>query len=127
MDVQTYLETVRERLTFSLKIRSVEIADERIVLPSHGYFRARLVLTNDDLLEVSEYFTCDGNECNPIKYRYQWMDSFSGLIRRWDNANHFPDLPGFPHHVHVGSEENVHPSRPLGIIDVIGVIEQEIR
>lgn len=127
MDAQTYLKTVKERLTFCLKIRSVEIVDERVVLPTHGYFRARLILTNNDFLEVSEYFACDGNQCSPLKYRYQWMDgSFTHLIKRWDNVNHFPELPGYPHHVHVGSENNVFPSEPLSIIDIIRIIEQEI-
>lgn len=127
MDVQTYLKKVKEKLMFSMKIRSVKITDERIVLSNHGYFRARLVLSNNDFPEVSEYFMCDGNRCSPLKYRHQWMDgSFTRLIKRWDNVNHFPNLPGYPHHVHVGSEDNVFPSKPLGIIDVIRIIEKEI-
>ncbi|QTA90949.1 toxin-antitoxin system TumE family protein [Desulfonema magnum] len=109
------------------KIRSAEIVDERTVLPNHGYFRARLTLINGDFLEISEYFISDGNQCRPQKYRYQRMDSSRiRLIKRWDNAGHFPLLPGYPHHVHIGSEDNAKPSEPLSIIKLIGIIEQEI-
>ncbi len=127
MDAQSYLKAVKRELAICLKIRSLEIVDERVASASRGYFRARLALTNDDFLEVSEYFVCDGNQCSPLKYRYQWMDgSFTRLIKRWDNVNHFPNLPGCPHHVHVGSEDNVFPSQPLNIIDIIRIIEQEL-
>lgn len=29
------------------------------------------------------------------------------LIKRWDNVQHFPNLPNFPHHVHINEESNV--------------------
>ena len=43
-----------------------------------------------------------------------------------DNVEHFPDLPNFPHHVHVGEESRVEPGRLLSIIALIEVIEQEL-
>ncbi|MCL1467153.1 toxin-antitoxin system TumE family protein [Argonema galeatum] len=50
-----------------------------------------------------------------------------GLLRkRWDNVEHFPDLPNFPHHVHIGEESNVEPSRSLTILELIDIIEEEI-
>jgi hypothetical protein len=48
------------------------------------------------------------------------------LRRRWDNVEHFLDLPNFPHHVHVGEESCVEPSRLLSIIALIEVIEKEL-
>jgi len=127
MDAREYLEAIKLKLILCPKIRSAEIVDERTVLPNHGYFRARLTLINGDFLEISEYFVSDGNQCEPRKYRYQWMDgSHTRLIKRWDNAHHFPLLPNYPHHVHCGSEDIVEPSRPLGIIELIGIIEQEV-
>ena len=38
---------------------------------------------------------------------------------------HFPDLPNFPHHVHIGDEEHVEPSQSMSIIELIALIEQE--
>jgi hypothetical protein len=33
-------------------------------------------------------------------YSYHWADANHALIARWDNTPHFPDLPGFPDHIH---------------------------
>ena len=48
------------------------------------------------------------------------------LKKRWDNAEHFPSLSGFPDHVHVGNEENVVPSKPIRILELIDIIKQEL-
>jgi hypothetical protein len=62
-----------------------------------------------------------------ISYRYQWMDASKQKLRkRWDNVEHFPDLPNFPDHVHVGDELNVQPSESRNILQIITVIEREI-
>ena len=61
------------------------------------------------------------------RYRYQWMDaSQQRLKQRWDNVEHFPGLPGFPHHVHVGDEARVEPGSLMSIVQLIEVVEQEI-
>lgn len=126
-DTPTYFEAVKEKLAICPKIRSVEIIDERVVSPTHGYFRTRLILTNGDFVELSEYVISDGNKCRPSKYRYQWMDSsHTNLIKRWDNANHFLKLEGYPHHLHIGEEFNVISSKPLNLIEVIDIICEEI-
>jgi hypothetical protein len=33
-------------------------------------------------------------------YSYQWAEADNQLIKRWDNTPHFPDLTGFPDHIH---------------------------
>jgi hypothetical protein len=32
--------------------------------------------------------------------RYSYQEFSDKPLRRWDNAPHFPHLPGFPHHYH---------------------------
>jgi hypothetical protein len=55
-----------------------------------------------------------------------WMDESQQVLRkRWDNVEHFPGLPNFPHHVHVGAESQVEPGRSLSIIELVDAIEQE--
>lgn len=41
----------------------------------------------------------------PVKllYRYQYVRTGEAICR-YDNAPHHPNLPGFPHHKHVGNE-----------------------
>ena len=63
--------------------------------------------------------------CITESHRYQWMDKAKIQLRkRWDNVEHFPDLPNFPHHVHVLEESNVHPSQSRNILEIIELIEQ---
>ena len=96
-------------------------------LSDRGYFRARVILANNDFLEVSEYFIVDSNKTIPQRYRYQWMDDTQSILRRrWDNVPHFPNLPNFPHHIHIASEDNVESSQAIGILEVLQIIEKEI-
>ena len=127
MNDETYLMDLKVKLAVSSSIQSVEIIDERIVLSDRGYFRARLVLENGDFLEISEYFVCEDEGCFPKAYRYQWMNKEQKqLIKRWDNAEHFPGLPGFPYHIHFDREDNIQPSKPINSLELIDIIEKEI-
>jgi hypothetical protein len=49
-----------------------------------------------------------------------------GLRKRWDNAQHHPALPNFPHHVHDGRTGQVEPGRLLSIVDLVDWLEQEL-
>ncbi len=127
MNAQRHIDELKVTLALSGCIQTIEIVDERIVLSNHGYFRARLTLTNGDFLEVAEYFVVEGERCVPKRYRYQWMNSEQDqLIKRWDNAEHFPELAGFPHHIHIGEENKVEPCIPLDILELSNIIEEEI-
>ncbi|MEI7869547.1 MAG: DUF6516 family protein [Candidatus Methylumidiphilus sp.] len=110
----------------SLCVTLITVVAERVTR-DRGYFRARLSLVNGDFLEVSEYFTIRAGKPETLEYRYQWMDSAQErLIRRWDNARHFPGLPNFPHHQHVGEDNQVKPSQTLSILGLIDLIELEL-
>lgn len=59
------------------------------------------------------------------KYSYHWQTS-GRLIRRWDNAPHWPSITTYPHHCHVESQDNVQPSKRPTIAEVIELITQQI-
>ena len=124
---QQYVTDIKAKLVASTAVATITIVEERL-LPDRGYFRARLTLNNNDFLEVAEYFVAEAGRCVTRRYRYQWMDAPQQVLRkRWDNVEHFPDLPNFPHHVHVSEESYVEPGRLLSVIELIDVIEQELR
>lgn len=78
-------------------------------------------------MEVAEFFKVENKQCISVDYRYQWMEqNKQKLIKRWDNVKHFPDLTNFPHHVHIGDELTVKPSKLRNIIEIISLIEKEI-
>lgn len=126
MSPHEYLGELKASLIALSCIASLAVVEER-TLPDRGYFRARMVLTNGDFLEVAEYFVFEEGDCRTKRYRYQWMDSSrQRLKKRWDNVEHHPELPNFPHHIHVGEDTNVEPRRALSIIEVMELIEEEI-
>jgi len=126
MDLEQYITAVKAKLADSPIIAAIEIVDERILL-NRGYFRARLTLTNSDFLEIAESFTFQDDQLITLDYRYQWMDAAKQALRkRWDSVKHFPDLPDFPHHVHIGSESNVEPGSSRNILEFIGFMEFEL-
>lgn len=124
MTIAEYLESVKERLLTDASIASFEIVRERSTT-ADGHLRARLGMTNQQKLEFSEYVrrSADGT-IDVITYSYHWTDAADNLIRRWDNTPHFPNLAGFPHHVHDGSEENVKPGKNVNIFLVLDEIAQ---
>jgi hypothetical protein len=126
MDLEQYIAAVKAKLTDSPIIVTIEIVDERILL-NRGYFRARFTLTKSDFVEIAESFAFQDNQLITLDYRYQWMDASKKFLRkRWDSVKHFPDVPNFPHHVHIGSESNVEPGLSRNILEFIGFMESEL-
>ncbi|MGB3557404.1 MAG: DUF6516 family protein [Geitlerinemataceae cyanobacterium] len=126
MIAEDYIAEIKVKLLTSAAIKSFTIVKERAI-PDQGYFRARLTLKNGDFLEIVEFFIVKNQACVTETYRYQWMNETQHQLRkRWDNVEHFPDLPNFPHHVHILEESNVHPSEPRNILEIIDYIEQEL-
>lgn len=127
MEPSEYLTDIKARFVASGVIAAITIVEE-YALPDRGYLRARLELVNTDFLEEAEYFVVEAGRCVTRRYRYQWMDaSQDTLRRRWDNVGHFPDLPNFPHHVHVEDAARVEPGISMSIIELIDVIEVQLR
>jgi hypothetical protein len=60
------------------------------------------------------------------KYSYHWQTADNQIICRWDNATHWPSVATYPHHRHVGSQENVQPSEHPTISAVIRYIAESL-
>ena len=43
-----------------------------------------------------------------------------------ENVEHYPDLSGFPDHVHIGEEGDVGPGERLGIVELLDVLTAEM-
>ncbi|MGM9511925.1 toxin-antitoxin system TumE family protein [Larkinella sp. GY13] len=85
--------------------------------------RADIRFTNGTQLIAHEYTYFDSGR---TKYSYQWMTTGNQLIHRWDNAHEYPNLATSPHHQHVGSEENIHPSEPMTLEKVLAYIASQL-
>ena len=126
MDLHQYIAAVKAKLNDSIIVSSIEIVDERVLL-NRGYFRARLILINTDFLEIAESFSIQEDRCITLDYRYQWMDASKQVLKkRWDSVKHFPRLPNFPHHIHIGSESYVEPGQSRNILEFMDFMESEL-
>lgn len=126
MNPVEYLENIKERLLLDPVVTDFYIVRERMT-STDGHLRARLSLSDGSSLEFSEYFQCTSEEhIQVITYSYHWADAGHSLLIRWDNTPHFPNLPGFPHHLHDGTTGTVQSSHPMSIFIVLDEIAQRL-
>ena len=122
MTIDAYLEAIKERFVTDPLVTQFQVIRERSTLMD-GYLRARLPLADGSQLELSEYMQRSSTgEIVVITYSYHWTDANNQLITRWDNTPHFPDLPGFPDHIHDGATGQVTPGQPMSIFTVLDAI-----
>lgn len=107
-------------------IQSSEIKERR-VRRFDAYFKVRLRLVDDSILEITEYVHAEEENFAEIKrYTYHWMNASGQLLLRWDNVRHYPKLAGFPHHLHEHDEKQVVPSEPMTLSKVLQRIGETI-
>ncbi len=70
---------------------------------TEGFFKARLIFTDESQLEFREYVNTSFRQPRryTCSYHYQKMGV---LIFRYDNTPHYPNLATFPHHKHIAPE-----------------------
>jgi hypothetical protein len=124
--IAEYHRAIKARLIADPLVIRFDIRRERRTVDD-GYLRARLTLSNSDQLEFSEYIHRVRGEIQVITYSYHWADSVGDLIRRWDNAPHFPRLPNAPDHIHDRTEHNVIPGVPTSFSEVLDEIAERTR
>ncbi|MEB3190810.1 MAG: DUF6516 family protein [Snowella sp.] len=91
-----------------------------------GLWRYRLVLKNNSLLEMFEFFSIESEQVNVVKYSYHWQTDDGKLVKRWDNAAHHPEITTYPHHLHDRSEDFVLDYNPLDIQQIIKIVTELI-
>lgn len=122
MTPSEYLEKITTAIPASAVVIAHRITRHRSS-NKDGYFRAILTFTDGSRLEVMEYIrTTAKGEIETNRYSYHWMDADNRLKIRWDNAEHYPKLPGFPHHMHDGDEKNIRPCEPMNFFKVLDTI-----
>jgi Family of unknown function (DUF6516) len=85
-----------------------------------GYYYKMIVsLADDSSLHAREFFNADERH-----YSFHWQRPDGGMIRRWDDAPHYPHLETHPHHVHEG--DSVRASLPMSLKEVLAEIEKQV-
>ncbi len=125
MTIAEYFESVKDRLladSFVFDFKVVKYVDRS----KNGHLRVRVVFSDESRLDFSEFVEqVAEDEIRLTTYSYHWLDKNDNLIRRWDNALHFPNLENFPHHIHIGENE-VAPGAPTNIFAILDEIAKII-
>jgi len=124
MTVSLYLDEQYAVILAHSVVQTAELV-KRTESSIDGFLRVRCRLDNSDFLEIAIHVALEESKVVQDSYRFQWMDSNQAVLyRRWDMAPHYPDLSGFPHHCHIGSETNVEPSVPMAVSAILDWLAQ---
>ena len=119
--IQRHYDAIEARLLQSQAIVSYQVFESREIGFSDGKLRFKAVLSDGGTVECFEYISEAIGVVHPQKYSSHWQDAQQRLVLRWDNAPHYPAVPGAPNHIHqadgsvTGAEE---------VLDVLSVIEK---
>ncbi len=124
--LESYLDEINEFLIDHPQVAGFQFVTERILATS-TYIRVPVALLDRSLLYFTEYRETDvDGELQLLTYTYQWMKADNTLLKRWDNARHYPYLPGFPYHVHDGDDKNILPGEPMNLLKALDHIAAQL-
>ncbi len=95
-----YFKSLEAILSSFTIVKSYSI-HKKIYNSKQGYISGKILFENDNILDFVEVKNSDKK--SKMKYRYQYMDSETNLLFRYDNAPHYPKFKSFPHHKHTPS------------------------
>jgi len=101
--IEDYFTHVRQ-LMQRVPDASAERYEEQTLSVHRGNLRIRLRFADQALLEISEAIVFVAGELRWLSYRYHYQDASAGLVFRYDNAPHHPEVPSHPHHKHAGDD-----------------------
>ena len=126
MRIEDYFAEIQKAVDQSPIVRLTNVTYEK--RGTHeGIIRGRVDFVDSTVLEWREYVDVE-TEVDCLMYVYQYMDSSMKLIFRYDNTGHHRKLviPTYPHHKHLGRDENVVPSEPMDLTAVLQEIESMV-
>jgi uncharacterized protein DUF6516 len=127
--IEAYLRGIDALLSASLLVRDVEIVRRSIrdtEFEKVLHYRYRVLLANGDFIEMTERVLEAQGRLEVTKYRHHWQDRHSRLLKRWDNAPHYPAIATFPHHLHDGTEDYEVPHPAITDLEVLQYILETV-
>ncbi len=95
--LQAYLQRISAAVEF-IASANVDYYREQILSPTRANLRFRLSWPDGAVLEVSEALEVGVDSLDRLSYRYHFQNA--ARVVRYDNAPHYPHLPGYPNHKH---------------------------
>ena len=113
-----YLEDIRQLLdqTPYILSRSFEYEDRGGVAL---LIKGKIIFDNFSELHFREIVSFTITDLsNKIAYSYHYQDKEKVLIFRYDNAEHHPEIPSYPHHKHI-TQSNIEASQEISLAEVL--------
>ena len=114
------MDEIIAELTRNPFVSELEIVN-RVDEPELQVLHLKARLIDGSVLYIRETITPDFD-----KYSYHWQTADNRIICRWDNAPHWLSVTTYPHHCHMGSQENVQPSEHPTMGEVIRYITERL-
>jgi len=127
--LEEYLRQIEELLSTSPVVRDVEIVRRTVrdtALEKVLNYRYRIMLADGGFVEMTERVLEVQGTLEMTKYRQHWQDGNGVLIKRWDNAPHYPAIDTFPHHLHDGAEDCVVSHQAITGLEALRCILAEV-
>lgn len=116
------LPLLRARITSLWSILDEFVLAITVQRVDYHAFRLKVTLTDGSAIRISEQYDRGTLE----QYAYYWLDANDDLIIGWDNAPHHVHLPSFPHHKHVGSQDDRQPSNETTPEEILAAIRTRL-
>ncbi len=123
--IEDYFLEVAALIKAEVSIEGTSMAYDKRT-PHIGFISGRLYFADGSVLHLREYVNVQ-NDIERYMYVYQYQDREGGLIFRYDNSPHFPQLATFPNHKHDGSESDVINAGPARLTTVLSEIRSLLK
>jgi hypothetical protein len=104
----------------------IERYEEQVLSATRGNLRLRLRFADQALLDISEAIVCTTETLQWLSYRYHYQEP-SGLVLRYDNAPHHPEVVTHPGHKHMGDDvlASSHPTIAQVLLEIQALRDQQ--
>ena len=104
MNLVEYLLDLKRLIASRQDVRLLSWTDRLLRDGTYLTVRARVQFTDDSFIELSEAAVSLRREAvSKLHYSYHYQRG-NQTVFRYDNAPHFPGLPNYPHHKHIGDQ-----------------------
>ena len=124
MNIIDYFESLRRSIQQNLAIIFTEESITAQAFDQYrGLFRTRVSFWDESYLTIDEVIDTTPGYPEILRYSYTYIKGDEHIFR-YDNAPHYPNLPTFPHHKHIGPDEIPQASEKPTLSQVFKEIEQ---
>jgi hypothetical protein len=116
------LPLLQARIASIWSILAEFVAEITVLRVDYHAFKLKLTLADGSTIRISEQYYRDTLE----QYAYYWLDADNSLLIGWDNAPHHSHLSSFPHHKHVGAQDNRQPSEQTTPEEILTAIRSRL-